>query len=108
MATDTGEPVAWIVAALGLWVLVSPFVFGIAGGYRTSLVVVGVLVAVLAGWRAAQPDERVPLPFLFGDGLDVHGITLVVSGVVFVVVPAMMINRMLDEEAGEAGGTSGV
>lgn len=124
MAADSGEPKAWIISALGVWVLVSPFVFGIAGGYRTSLVVTGVVVAILAGWRAVQPDARVPLPFLplvvilfglytiaspflFGSGLDVHGITLVISGIVFVVMPAMMINRMLNEEA-RAGDTAGM
>lgn len=115
---------AWIIAVLGLWVLVSPFVFGISGSYRTSLLVTGVVVAVLAAWRAVQPDEKVPLPFLpavvilfglwtiaspflLGSGFDVHGITIIVSGVVFVAMPAMMINKMINESTSGAGGTTG-
>jgi hypothetical protein len=102
-------------------VLVTPFVFGITGGYQTSLVATGVVVAVLAAWRAVQPDSRVPLPFfplvvilfglytigsplLFGSGLDSHGITLALSGVVFVVMPAMMLDQMLDEQSQDAVG----
>jgi hypothetical protein len=124
MSKESGEPKAWIIVVLGLWVLASPFVFGVAGGYRTSLVVTGVVVAVLAAWRAVQPDAKVPLPFLplvvilfglytigspflFGGGFDVHGITLIVSGIVFVVMPAMMINRMLNDEMEQTGGTAG-
>jgi hypothetical protein len=79
-------------------------------------------VAVLAGRRAIQPDAEVPLPtlppvvvpfglytvaspFLPGSGLDVHGITLVISGPVSVVIPAMMITRLLGEAA-RAGDTT--
>lgn len=109
---------AWLVAVLGLYVLVAPFVFGFTGTYQTSLIVVGVVVAVLGAWRGWQPDEKIPLPFLplavillglytiaapflFGNGVgDLAGITLVVSGLVFVVVPAMMINQMVDQQQG--------
>lgn len=114
---------AWIISVLGLWVLVSPFVFGITGTYQLSLIVTGVVVAVLAAWRATQPDDRVPLPFLplvvilfglwsiaspflLGSGFDVHGITLVISGIIFVVMPAMMINQMINEQT-QTGGTAG-
>jgi hypothetical protein len=46
-------------------------------------------------------------PFLFGSGFDVHGITLIVSGIVFVVALARMINQMLDGEMEQTGGTAG-
>lgn len=113
-----GPPLAWLVAVLGLYVLVAPFVFGFAGTYQTSLIVAGVIVAVLAAWRGWQPDEKVPLPFLplaviilglytiaapflFGNGVgDIAGITLVISGLVFIVVPAMMVNQMINEQQG--------
>lgn len=113
-----GPPLAWLVAVLGLYVLVAPFAFGLTGTYQTSLIVVGVIVAVLGAWRAWQPDEKVPLPFLplavivlglftiaapflFGNGVgDTAGITLVVAGLVFVVLPAMMVNRMINEQQG--------
>ena len=113
-----GPPLAWLVAVLGLYVVAAPFVFGLAGTYQTSLIVAGVIVAVLGAWRGWQPDEKIPLPFLplavilvglytiaspflFGDGAgSTVGITLVIAGLVFVVVPAMMINQMINEQQG--------
>lgn len=115
-----GPPAAWIVVILGLWVLVSPFVFGITGTYQIVLVVSGIVVAVLAAYRGLQPDEKVPLPalplaviifgiitiaspFLFGDGVgSTLGITLVVSGLVFIVIPLVMINQMINKQHGTA------
>lgn len=111
-----GPPMAWVVAILGLYVVAAPFVFGLTGTYQLSLVVAGLLVAVLGAWRAWQPDEKVPLPFLplavvllglytiaspflFGSGVgDTVGITLVIAGLVFVVVPAMMVNKMINKQ----------
>lgn len=111
-----GPPAAWLVALLGLWVLVSPFALGASGTYQIVLVVVGLLVAVLGAYRGLKPDEDVPLPalplavivlgivtiaspFLFGDGVGgILGITLVISGLVFIVIPAVMINRVINEE----------
>jgi hypothetical protein len=113
-----GPPLAWLVAVLGLYVLVAPFVFGFAGTYQTSLIVAGLIVAVLAAWRGWQPDEKIPLPFLplavillglytiaapflFGNGVsDTAGITLVISGLVFIGIPAMMINQMINKQQG--------
>lgn len=115
-----GPPLAWLVSVLGLYVLVAPFVFGLSGTYQTSLIAVGIIVAVLAAWRGWQPDEKVPLPFLplavavlgiytiaspflFGNGVgDTLGITLVVSGLVFIVVPAVMVNQMINKRQGQA------
>lgn len=111
-----GPPLAWLVAVLGLWVLVSPFVLGASGTYQIVLIVSGVVVAVLAAYRGMQPDEKVPLPalplaviifglitiaspFLFGNGVSsTLGITLVISGLVFIVVPAVMINQMINKQ----------
>lgn len=111
-----GPPAAWLVALLGLWVLVSPFVLGASGTYQTVLIVSGIVVAALAAYRGMQPDEKVPLPalplaviifgiitiaspFLFGNGVgSTLGITLVISGVVFIVVPLMMINQMINKQ----------
>ena len=116
-----GPPLAWLVALVGLYVLVTPFVFasvGVGGTYGTSLIVAGIVVAVLAAYRAWQPDEKVPLPllplvvillgiysvaapFLFGAGVgDTVGITLVVAGLVFIVLPAMMINQYINAQQG--------
>lgn len=109
---------AWVVAALGAWVLISPFAFGVTGTYQLSLIVTGLVVTILAAYRGLMPDEKVPLPllplavivfglwsiaspFVVGDGLgSILGITLVISGVVFIVVPAVMINQMIDEQTG--------
>lgn len=112
-----GPPAAWIVVLLGLWVLGSPFVLldSPTGTYGIVLIVSGLIVAVLAAYRGLNTDEAVPLPalplaviafgivtiaspFLFGSGLDTHGLTLVVSGIVFVVIPAVMINQMINEQ----------
>lgn len=112
---------AWVVAVIGLYVAAAPFVFaGVSGTYQTSLIVAGLIVAVLAAWRGWQPDEKVPLPmlplavailgiytiaapFIFGSGVgDTLGITLVVAGLVFIVVPAMMVNQMINEQQGQA------
>lgn len=113
-----GPPAAWLVALLGLWVLVSPFVFGATGTYQLVLIVSGIVVALLAAYRGMQPDEKVPLPalplaviifgiitvaspFLFGDGISsIFGITLVISGLVFVVIPLVMINQMINKQHG--------
>lgn len=112
---------AWLVTPVGLYVLAVPFIFGsvAAGGtYGTSLIVAGLIVAVLAAYRAWQPDEKVPLPllplvvillglysiaapFLFGGGVgDTVGITLVIAGLVFIVLPAMMINQYINKQQG--------
>lgn len=111
-----GPPAAWIVAILGLWVLVSPFVLGASGTFQIVLVVSGIVVAVLAAYRGMKPDEDVPMPalplavivfglitvaspFVFGDGVSsTLGITLVISGLVFIVIPAVMINQMINEQ----------
>lgn len=114
---------AWVVAVLGAWVLISPFVFGVTGTYQLSLIVTGLVVGILAAYRGMMPDEKVPLPFLplavvifgfwsiaspfvLGDGFgSILGITLVISGLVFIAVPAVMINRMINEQTGsEAAG----
>jgi len=44
----------WLNAAVGLWIAVSPWVFGAAGNPRVlwTHIVVGLAVAALAGWRA--------------------------------------------------------
>lgn len=115
-----GPPAAWIVTILGLWVLASPFVLGASGLYQTILIASGIVVAVLATYRGLQPDEKVPLPalplaviifgiitiaspFFFGNGVnDTLGISLVVSGLVFIVIPAVMINQMINEQHASA------
>lgn len=115
-----GPPAAWIVAILGLWVLASPFVLGASGVYQIVLIVSGVIVTILAAYRGLQPDEKVPLPalplaviifgiitiaspFFFGNGVsDTLGISLVVSGLVFVLIPAVMINQMINKQHASA------
>lgn len=113
-----GPKAAWIVAVLGLYVLVSPFVFldSATGTYGIVLIVSGIVVAALAAYRGLRPDEDVPLPglplaviifgivtiaspFLLGEGVSsTLGITLVVSGIVFIVIPAVMINQVINEQ----------
>lgn len=113
-----GPNAAWVVAVLGLYVLVSPFVFldGATGTYGIVLIVSGIVVAALAAYRGLRPDEDVPLPalplaviifgivtvsspFLFGDGVSsTLGITLIASGLVFIVIPAVMINQVINEQ----------
>lgn len=104
------------MAVLGLWVLVSPFVFGVGGTFTIVLAVSGIVVAALGAFRGMKTDDEVPLPalplavivfglvtigspFLFAqNALGIHGITLIVSGVVFIVIPAVMINQVIKEE----------
>lgn len=113
-----GPNAAWVVAVLGLYVLVSPFVFldGATGTYGIVLIVSGIVVAALAAYSGLRPDEDVPLPalplaviifgivtvaspFLFGDGVSsTLGITLIASGLVFIVIPAVMINQVINEQ----------
>lgn len=114
---------AWVVSLVGLYVIASPFIFGLTGTYQISLVASGIIVAILAAYRGWQPDEKVPLPalpvavlilgvwtilstFLFGNGVsDTAGITLVIAGLIFIVVPAVMVNQMINKQhATEAGG----
>lgn len=115
-----GPPAAWLVALLGLWVLVAPFVFGTTGTYQIVLVVSGIVVAVLAAYRGMKTDDEVPLPalplavllfglitiaspFLLGAGVsDVLGITVVISGLAFVIVPAVMIDQVSNEQQAAA------
>lgn len=113
-----GPPAAWLVAVLGLYVLASPFIFGLTGAYQIVLIITGIVVAALATYRGMQPDENVPLPalpllviigglvtigspFLFGTGINsTVGISLVVAGVVFIIIPAVMINQMINKQHG--------
>lgn len=111
-----GPPAAWIVTVLGLWVLASPFVLSASGTYQIVLIISGLVVAALGAYRGLQPDEKVPVPalpivvnvfgiitigspFLFGNGLsDILGISLIIAGVVFIVIPAIMINQKINEQ----------
>lgn len=115
-----GPPAAWIVVVFGLWVLVSPFVFGVTGTYMGILVVAGALVAILAAYRGMNTDENVPLPALpiavfilgivtlgsplvFADSLtSIHSATLYVSGIIFIVIPAMMVNKAINKQQAAA------
>ncbi|MFB6217634.1 MAG: SPW repeat protein [Halobacteriaceae archaeon] len=117
-----GPPPAWLVALLGVWTVISPFVLGATSTTHTaSLVVAGILVAALAAYRGMYADEDVPLPalpvaivvlglwliadpFVLGDGTgSTLGLVTVVVGVIVALIPAVMIVQLLREESeGEA------
>lgn len=47
----------WTEGALGLWMIVSPWVLGFAGGARMTAVVTGIVIAALALWTLATDKE---------------------------------------------------
>lgn len=49
---------SWINFVLGLWLLISPFTLGYSGTAATEDVVVGVLIAALALWRAVGDETE--------------------------------------------------
>ncbi|MFQ5804024.1 MAG: SPW repeat protein [Candidatus Methylomirabilales bacterium] len=54
---------SWTVAILGLWALIAPFVLGYSGiaAATTNDVIVGVVVAALATYRALEGPHEVPM-----------------------------------------------
>ena len=63
--TEGMTGVSWLMALLGLWTLISPFVLGYSHTQNAMVnnVIVGIIVGVLAIWRgsvtsAAQPLQR--------------------------------------------------
>lgn len=103
-----GPKPALLVAVAGLAAAAAPTALGATGNYQIIPAVAGVLIAVLAVFRAVKPDEEVPLPalpaavivlglatlaspFLLGSGLDTTGIVLVVAGLISVALPVKMI-----------------
>ena len=43
---------SWVNAALGVWLIVSPFILGYTGTPRTNDIIVGILIATLGTWSA--------------------------------------------------------
>lgn len=41
----------------GLWLIISPFLFGLVGGVVANSIIVGIIVAVLALIRALNPEQ---------------------------------------------------
>jgi hypothetical protein len=50
----TIQLLSWINVVLGLWLIVSPFIFGNAGNTRVlyNEIIVGIVVVILAAWSA--------------------------------------------------------
>ncbi len=48
---------SWLNALLGLWMIVSPWVYGYSGasGFTWNSVIVGIIVAILGTWSATAP-----------------------------------------------------
>jgi hypothetical protein len=54
-------------AALGIWLILSPFFFGFAGNRRVlwNFVIVAIIVAVLGAWSALAAELGRPMPTEF-------------------------------------------
>lgn len=76
-STARGIGIANLV--LGLWLIVSPFLFGYTGGAMTNSVILGIVVAILAVVRLTAPTQSwaswlngvaglwlIVAPFIFG------------------------------------------
>lgn len=65
--TGTIKTLSWINAVLGLWLIIAPFLLGYSavGAAMWNDIVVGVIVAVLAGWAAlalgSSSDQSHPM-----------------------------------------------
>lgn len=55
---------SWVNAALGIWLILSPFFFGVAGDHRVlwNFVVVGIIVTALGVWSALATELGRPTP----------------------------------------------
>lgn len=60
----TGPWASWIDALIGVWLIISPWVYGYAGsGMEWNSIVVGIIMVVLGVWSALAGDaheEQVP------------------------------------------------
>lgn len=55
---------SWVVALLGLWTVIAPFVLRYAGNANAMWngVIVGIVIAILATYRALDRSDMQPLP----------------------------------------------
>lgn len=48
----------WLIFALGLWLIIAPFIFGyFSPAPRSNDIIVGILVAVLGAWNAIMGER---------------------------------------------------
>jgi hypothetical protein len=52
------KALSWTNFVLGLWLLISPFALGYSGTAATEAVIVGILIAALAFWRALGEETE--------------------------------------------------
>src|SRR5690348_12109335 len=56
---STGKWASVINALIGIWLIISPWVYGSAGeGYMWNSIVVGIIVLILGAWGASAGVER--------------------------------------------------
>lgn len=92
-----------LAALLGLWVVVSAFLWSVPGGYRWSVVVVGLAITVLSGYTAylthSGGQVRRSVAYLAGLG----GLYVIMSPYAFgVSEPNLLLNNFV------AGGLIGI
>ena len=58
---------SWVNAALGVWLILSPFFSGVTGNHWVlwNFVIVGIIVAVLRAWSALATELGLPMPTEF-------------------------------------------
>ena len=54
--------ISWIIALLGVWLIISPFVLGFSGDVTAmwNTVIVGIITLILGGYRALVESGGAP------------------------------------------------
>jgi len=60
-AESTGPWASWLNALIGIWLIISPWVYGFAGsGWMWNSIVVGIIMLVLGFWAASSTNHGNP------------------------------------------------
>lgn len=92
---DTVKKLCYVAAVLGLWVIVSPFLWAVPTGYVASTVVVGLLITLLTGYTAYQTGSgRVNRYYLYIAGI--AGLYVIISPYAFAIgTPNLLLNSFV-------------
>jgi hypothetical protein len=60
-SSDDGTAASWLNALLGIWLIISPWVYGFAGtGQEWNSIVVGIIVLIFGFWGGTEHTEASP------------------------------------------------
>lgn len=92
---NTVKKLCYVAAVLGLWVIVSPFLWSVPTGYVASTVLAGLLITLLTGYTAYQAGSgRINRYYMYIAGL--AGLYVIVSPYAFAIgTPNLLLNSFV-------------